>query len=169
MKIDLMINGSFAVIQINGKYLFLKRDDNGKWDLTGGGYDIHEVLHKVVVTREIKEETGLEIQPNSLHLCATLGQRLRKSVSEQYGGLQFGTIYLYYTILYGEYEIKLDHEHTDYRLFSYEEVMNEWKDFSSGPLLQFFTFLTFQEENMLQDGMLFERRLWKGKEYFTPN
>lgn len=164
-----MINGSFAIMQINGKYLFLKRHDNGKWDLVGGGYDIHEVLHKVVVGREIKEEINLEIQPELLHLCATLGQRLKKSVSEKYGGIQFGTIYVYYVILYGEYTIVLDDEHTEYKLFSYEEIMENWKDFSSGPLWQFFTFLTFQEENELQDGMLWDRRTWKGKEYFTPN
>lgn len=163
-----MINGSFAVIQINGKFLFLKRSDNGKWDLTGGGYDIHEVLHKVVVLREIKEEIDLSLDPNKLHLCATLGQKLKKAVSEQYGGIQYGTIYLYYSILYGNYKIVLDDEHTEYALFSYEEILQKWETFSSGPLWQFFTFLTFQEENKLQDGMLFERRFWKEKEYFSP-
>ena len=43
----------------DGKYL-LPREDNGKWELMGGGIDHGEDPHDCL-RREIKEETGLEV------------------------------------------------------------------------------------------------------------
>jgi 8-oxo-dGTP pyrophosphatase MutT (NUDIX family) len=162
------INGAFVILQIMGKYLFLRRTDNSLWDLTGGGFEITEIDYKNVLLREIVEEIYVKLPPESLHLCAILGQRLPKQVSEQYGGVENGYVFLHYAMLYTMPEIKLDGEHNQWKLFSYDEIIENYKDFSSGPLWQFFTFLSFQETNKLQEGMLRDRRIWQGKEYTTP-
>lgn len=48
-----------GVVVKDGKYL-LPREDNGKWELMGGGIDHGEDPHDCL-RREIKEETGLEV------------------------------------------------------------------------------------------------------------
>lgn len=160
-----MINGSFVILQINGKCAFLKRNDNGLWDLPGGGFDITEIDYKGVVLREVTEEMDVTISRDSLHLCAILGQRLKKEVSEMHGGIEMGYTFLHYVMLYTMPTITLDGEHSEWQLFSYDEIIANYKDFSSGPLWQYFTFLAYQETNKLQEGILYDRRIWQGKEY----
>lgn len=164
-----MINGSFAIIQVNGKYPFIKREDNGLWEMPGGGYESSEYDYKKVLLREIEEETGIKLTPKQLQLCAILGQKLKKKVSEQHGGVQYGLAFLHCCILYEELpQIKLSDEHTDWRMFTYEEIINEWETFSSGPLWFFFTFLMYQQKKEVQEGTVFEKRFWQGKEYYKP-
>ena len=43
------------------RVLLIRRSDNGKWALPGGGMDIGERLADTAV-REVREETGLEIE-----------------------------------------------------------------------------------------------------------
>lgn len=163
-----MINGSFNLIQLNGKYLFIKRADNGLWDITGGGFDTHEIAYTEVALRETKEEVGIELSRNQISLCAILGQRLKKEVSAEYGGIEKGFLFLHTTILYektAEYPITLSDEHIEYRFFDYEEIITHWESFSPGSLWLFFTVLTFNQKKKIQEGMLFERRFWQGKEY----
>lgn len=163
-----MINGSFNLIEINGKYLFIKRSDSHLWDLTGGGFDAHEIDYTEVAIRETKEEVNISLSRKEISLCAILGQRLPKKISEQYGGIEKGFLFLHTTILYGkasEYPISLSDEHIEYRLFDYEEIIAHWESFSPGALWMFFTVLTFHQKKKIQEGMLFERRFWQGKEY----
>ncbi len=164
-----MINGAFTVIAINGKFLFLKRLDKGLWDLPGGGFEPSEIAYREVTRREIKEETGLALQPDQIQLCGILGQRLKKSVTEQHGGIEKGLIFLHCAILYNDCTtpppIIVGNEHSEFRLFTYEEIIAEYKDFSSGPLAMFFTYLLFQQTNKVQEGMLSARIKWKGKDY----
>ena len=165
-----MINGSFTVIQINGKYLFLKRIDKGLWDLPGGGYEIDEVDYRAVAIREAKEEAGIELSPKQLQLCAILWQQLPKRVLDHYEGkIKYGTVFLHCSILYTEKNpdeiLHIGDEHSEYQLFTYEEIINNYKNFSSGPLWMFFTSLAFHQTKKVQEGMLSERRIWQRKEY----
>lgn len=163
-----MINGSFAVIQINGKYLFLKRNDSGRWDLPGGGFEVSEIDYKAVVLREIEEEAGISLDRKQLQLCAILGQRLKAEISEKYGGIQYGIVFLHSSILYEIPKISVGDEHSDYRLFTYEEIVGNWESFSLGALWMFFASLNFHQTKKVQEGFLASYKNWQGKEYF-PN
>ncbi len=160
-----MINGSFVSIQINGKYLFIKRNDNGLWDLTGGGFDVDEIDYKGVVLREVAEEINFSLQRKQIQLCAILGQKLKAEVSGQYGGIKNGLVFLHCAILYEMPPILLSEEHTEWKLFDYEEIIENYKDFSSGILWMFFSLLAFHQTKKVQEGMLYDRRIWQEKEY----
>jgi ADP-ribose pyrophosphatase YjhB (NUDIX family) len=54
--------GVAAVIFEDGGVLLQRRDDNGKWGLPGGGVEPGESVAAAVV-REVREETGLEVEP----------------------------------------------------------------------------------------------------------
>ncbi len=43
-----------------GRFL-LCRENNGKWDFPGGGYEFDDTNPQTALTREIQEETGLEV------------------------------------------------------------------------------------------------------------
>lgn len=163
-KLLYMINGSFTIIQINGKYLFLKREADGLWDLVGGGYDPSEVKYREVAKREAFEEAGIDLDKDSLELIAILGQQLRKDFIAKYG-VKYGYVFIHQAVFYEEHQITLSREHTEYKLFTYEEIISDYKKFKSGPLWMFFTFLAFKDSGKLQEGMLGERRFWHGKEY----
>lgn len=162
------INGSFNLLRINGKYLFLKSANSGLWEITGGGFEVTETDHSKIALRETFEESGIKVTREQMTLCATLGQTLRKETSEQYNGLKVGLLFVYLTILYGdtiEDSIILSDEHTEYRLFHYEEIIANWETFSSGSLWMFFTILAFEQSRRNQEGLLVERSEWQGKVY----
>jgi ADP-ribose pyrophosphatase YjhB (NUDIX family) len=48
-----------------GEILLQKRTDNGLWALPGGAMDIGESIAETVV-REVKEETGLDVEPTGI-------------------------------------------------------------------------------------------------------
>lgn len=50
-----------AVIFGDGKVLLHRRSDNGQWGLPGGSVEIGETVSQAMV-REVKEETGLDVQ-----------------------------------------------------------------------------------------------------------
>jgi ADP-ribose pyrophosphatase YjhB (NUDIX family) len=54
--------GVAAVIFRDGAVLLQRRDDNGKWGLPGGGVEPGESV-AVAIVREVREETGLEVEP----------------------------------------------------------------------------------------------------------
>lgn len=159
-----MINGAFTIISYDGKYLFIKRKDKGKWDLPGGGFDVNEIDYKGVTVREIKEETGIITTREDLKLCAILGQRLPKHIRDKYE-LDFGLVFLHRLFLHKEPEVFISDEHTDFKFFSQTEIFSSYQDFSSGPLWLFFTFLKAQESGELQEGMLSDRKIWLGEAY----
>lgn len=54
----------------NGEYLLLRRSKNsrtqpGKWDLPGGKVDPDETLEETV-RREVREETGISVEPKAI-------------------------------------------------------------------------------------------------------
>lgn len=54
--------GVAAVIFEDGRVLLQRRDDNGRWGLPGGGVEPGESVRAALV-REVREETGLEVEP----------------------------------------------------------------------------------------------------------
>ena len=54
--------GVAAVIFDGDGVLLQRRDDNGKWGLPGGGVEPGESVRAAIV-REVREETGLEVEP----------------------------------------------------------------------------------------------------------
>lgn len=164
------MNGSFAVIKVNGKILWIKREDNGLWELPGGGFENFEDSYKSVVSREIKEETGLDIPSNQLTLCAVLTQTLKEAISIKYGGLKHGLVFVHSSVQYVDHEptIVLSKEHTDCKFFSYPEIKEVWEKFSSGPLWMYFAYLAYEQTGKLQEGTVSARRKWQEKDYFAP-
>ena len=54
--------GVAAVIFRDEAVLLQRRDDNGKWGLPGGGVEPGESVRAAIV-REVREETGLAVEP----------------------------------------------------------------------------------------------------------
>lgn len=159
------LNGSFTILQTNGKFVFIKREKDGLWDIPGGGYDIKEINYRKVAKRELEEETGVICSESDLTLCATLAQRLRAEDSKIYGGVTHGYVFLHSLVLYKKPIITLSAEHTHHKTFTYEQVLRNYKSFKSGPLWLFFTFLEYQRTGQIQEGLLYDRRIWQNKEY----
>lgn len=54
-----------AVINDTGQVLAIRRRDNGQWEPPGGVLELGETLHDGL-RREVREETGLQIEPERL-------------------------------------------------------------------------------------------------------
>jgi 8-oxo-dGTP pyrophosphatase MutT (NUDIX family) len=101
-------SASAIVTDEQGRILLIKRRDNTLWALPGGGHDIGETIEQTAV-REVKEETGLDVQvtgltgiyTNPAHVVAFTDGEVRQQFS-----LCFTT-----TLLGGQ--LAVDHESTD--------------------------------------------------------
>ena len=60
----IILNCAGALILHDDKILFQRRTDNGKWGLIGGLLEMNETYEEAAM-REIREETGLEVQLDS--------------------------------------------------------------------------------------------------------
>jgi|ERR1019366_609884 8-oxo-dGTP pyrophosphatase MutT (NUDIX family) len=61
-----LVPAASAIIPNNeGKLLLHRRSDNGLWALPGGAMEIGESIAETVI-REVKEETGFTVHPDSL-------------------------------------------------------------------------------------------------------
>ena len=60
----LILNCAGALIVRNGRILFQRRTDNGRWGLIGGLVEMNET-YKDAALREVREETGLEVRLDS--------------------------------------------------------------------------------------------------------
>ncbi len=60
----IILNCAGAIIEADGRILFQRRSDNGKWGLIGGLLELDETYEAAAV-REVREETGLEIRLES--------------------------------------------------------------------------------------------------------
>jgi len=68
-------SASAIVTDEHGRILLVKRRDNTLWALPRGGHDIGESIEQTAV-REVKEETGLDVEVTRLqHLRMRLGRR----------------------------------------------------------------------------------------------
>jgi 8-oxo-dGTP pyrophosphatase MutT (NUDIX family) len=164
MNTSLVQNGSFVIVEFDGKYLFLEREQDGLLDIPGGGYELTEVNYRKIAKRELFEETNIDVPEASLLWCATLGQKLKKEVIEKFG-VEYGYVFLHKITLYKKPTIILSREHVSYTFLPVSKVLTQYKKFKSGPLWLFFTYLAFKETHQMQEGMIADRRFWKGKEY----
>jgi 8-oxo-dGTP pyrophosphatase MutT (NUDIX family) len=62
---SLVPGGSAIVTNEYGEILLLRRTDNQLWALPGGTMDLGETLAQAIV-REVREETGLEVEPTRI-------------------------------------------------------------------------------------------------------
>lgn len=62
---SLVVAASAVVTDAEGRILLQRRTDNGLWALPGGGMDMAESLPDAAV-REVKEETGLDVEITGL-------------------------------------------------------------------------------------------------------
>lgn len=60
----IILNCAGAVIEKDGRILLQKRSDNGLWGLVGGLLELNETYTEAMV-REVREETGLSVEPES--------------------------------------------------------------------------------------------------------
>lgn len=60
----IILNCAGAVIEQDGKILLQKRSDNGLWGLVGGLLELNETYTEAMI-REVQEETGLIVEPES--------------------------------------------------------------------------------------------------------
>ena len=58
---SLVVGSSAVVVDGEGRILLQRRSDSGNWALPGGAMDIGETFGESVV-REVKEETGFDVQ-----------------------------------------------------------------------------------------------------------
>ena len=56
---------SAVVLDEAGRILLHRRDDNELWSIPGGGMEVGERIADTVV-REVREETGLEVEPEAI-------------------------------------------------------------------------------------------------------
>jgi 8-oxo-dGTP diphosphatase len=54
-----------AIVNESGRLLAVRRRDNGHWEPPGGILELHETIQAGLV-REVREETGLEVEPQAL-------------------------------------------------------------------------------------------------------
>ncbi|MGW0228436.1 NUDIX hydrolase [Actinopolymorpha singaporensis] len=54
-----------AVLDPQGRVLAIRRRDNGHWEPPGGVLELEESIHDGL-RREVKEETGLRVEPDAL-------------------------------------------------------------------------------------------------------
>ncbi len=79
---------SAIVVNDEGKILLQQRSDNGLWALPGGPMEIGESIGETVI-REVKEETGFDVQPeyivgiytNPKHIIAFSNGEVRQQFS----------------------------------------------------------------------------------------
>lgn len=113
------IRPAAAVAVVNGdKLLMLKRGDNAKWTMPGGTLDFGESLIECA-TREVKEETGLDV-----NVVDVIGTYTDPNILVAYSD---GEVRQEFTIVYAsdkfDGDIQLDEESTAYRWISFDEVM----------------------------------------------
>lgn len=65
MANSLVPAASAIVTDRRGRILLHRRSDNGLWGLPGGGMELGESIVETII-REVKEETGLEVEPRSV-------------------------------------------------------------------------------------------------------
>jgi ADP-ribose pyrophosphatase YjhB (NUDIX family) len=63
---NLIVPGASAVVLDEASRILLhRRDDNELWSIPGGGMEVGERIADTVV-REVREETGLEVEPEAI-------------------------------------------------------------------------------------------------------
>ena len=112
--------GANAIITCNGRILLEKRSDCDIWGLVGGGVKKQETPLQAI-TREIKEELGLRIQPDQFKKLGVYGEPGRIAAYRD------GSIWRMVVVVFGleldtEPAMTISAESRDLRFFSKEEL-----------------------------------------------
>lgn len=108
---DISTVAKVVLVDQKNRTLFLKRSDYvdkyaGDWDLPGGHLKPNESLESGLA-RETKEETQLDVR-------------------EPVFLLKIDNLHFFYA-MYDSQEVKLSHEHTDYKFFNKEDLNSDEK------------------------------------------
>ena len=73
-----------AIIDDEGRFLAIRRADNGAWEPPGGVLELDESIEAGLI-REVEQETGLQVEPTALtgvykNMCRGIVALDRKSV-----------------------------------------------------------------------------------------
>ena len=112
--------GANAIITCQGKLLLEKRRDCDIWGLVGGGVKRHET-ERQALSREIYEELGLRIPPDSLRKLAVYGEPGRIAAYQD-GSIWRMVIVVFSLDLDKMPDMKISDESRDLRFFSKEEL-----------------------------------------------
>jgi len=103
----------------DSKILMLKRSDSGNWTMPGGTMEIGETLVDCAL-REVKEETGLDIE-----ILDLIGTYTDPNIVIEYSDgevrQEFGLLY-YGSVIGGN--VSIDNESTDYKWIDLSEVLD---------------------------------------------
>ena len=114
--------GANAIITCNGKILLEKRRDCDVWGLVGGGVKKQETPLQAI-TREIYEELGLRVSPETFTKLCVYGEPGRIAAYQD-GSIWRMVIVVYELDLQEEPQMKISKESRDLRFFSKEELEN---------------------------------------------
>ncbi len=133
--------GTYGLIKKNGKVLVVQREMNdthpGMWEVPGGGLEFGE-NPRLSVIREVKEETGIDVEVD--HLITVVNQ-----VSEDNSKQVLRLVY-YCNIIYPEQDVILSHEHMAYKWIEPED--KELID-TSRFLQEIFTYLEMLDQKTI--------------------
>lgn len=113
----LLVGAAVLVLDEQNRLLMLKRSDNECWGIPGGGTELGEVIEDAV-RRETLEETSAEIEEMSL-----FGVFSGPDLYYKYpNGDEVYNVSIVYVCRDWRGEIKLNHEHTEWKWFAANEI-----------------------------------------------
>ncbi|MCB2290906.1 NUDIX domain-containing protein [Clostridium sp. CS001] len=112
--------GACAIIKYDGKILLEKRADSNRWALIGGGLNINESLEQCIL-REIKEETGLVLEEESLYFWKMCSDPSRIGAYPDGNILRIISA-VYQLNLTESHKLVCSDESEELRYFSYDEL-----------------------------------------------
>lgn len=125
-KFVLLQDGAAIIIENkNGEILLQKRADRDKWGIPGGCQELGESFEDTII-REVKEETNLDIKPESLKIIDIVSGMSRKNDYPN-GDIVINNTVLYYTNSYSG-ELKWDYESKDMSFFNLNSLPNNQHD-----------------------------------------
>lgn len=113
------VGADAAVLDNQGKLLVLKRSDDQTWCLPCGWVDIGETP-AIAAVREVKEETGLEVEIDRYISVSQKGPSLASHILDQVNLITL------MKVVSTDKEIQISHEHTDYKWISSLDEINNW-------------------------------------------
>ena len=143
----IILNCAGALIIRDGKILFQRRADNGKWGLIGGLLEMNETYEEAAL-REIGEETGLNVQLDSF-----LGIFHNHNMVWSNGDTAH-VISAYYTATILSGEPRIDEESYELRFFGKDEIPELFAEDHIAALEAYFSGIRYplmQENRVLSD------------------
>jgi ADP-ribose pyrophosphatase YjhB (NUDIX family) len=113
----LMVGAATLIVDEQNRLLLMKRSDSGCWGPPGGAVELGEVV-EMAARREVREETGLELNEMSL-----FGVFSGPELFYRYpNGDEVYNVTITYLVRDWYGEIRLNGEHTDWRWFALEDI-----------------------------------------------